>query len=338
MRPVTLLIIPAAILALSACRSTAGAGSAGLREAGGSQASPLPTSGGAGVAAVIAPISNLETSTNHTAKFATVKNDDGTAVRINRCHQMGLQTPFLEFTVCRDAAYEFLMDNVYGADAERWARLRTADGKESVMRCKQLSSSDFSSEAYGSLTVQECKPTEPNANGQKFLALMDAPLAPENMLFLTRNVYLPTTRDTVWRNRLAAALPDGEYVGHSTTQSKECKVVVANGNITILTSAGKKLGSVELGDNTVFASALVPSVKQSFDGKNRDAAVFLVSVETETKTQAYYSRNLRIVRVADQPANADAGHTTVVVGEVYCQRLRPAGAEPGTKLPAPAWN
>jgi hypothetical protein len=51
--------------------------------------------------------------------------------------------------------------------------------------------------------------------------------------------------------------------------------------------------------------------------------VLIASAETETRTDDYYARNVRIVRFPDAPASVDAGHTAIYIDDNYCQRLSP---------------
>lgn len=51
--------------------------------------------------------------------------------------------------------------------------------------------------------------------------------------------------------------------------------------------------------------------------------MLIASSVTEAKTQDYYARNVRIVRVNDGPANVEAGHTAIYIDDKYCQRLSP---------------
>lgn len=342
MRRFTLALVPA--LSLVGCK-TASDGQSGVKEFADAAPVEIPSSpgvGGAfGVDSVFIPIAGLEQSTNKTAKVAIIKNADGTETRINRCHQTYIQaTKTLEITICRDAAFELAMDVEYGHDNERWARLKTAAGAEVKMLCKKVSETQpFGDESFVTNNLQQCKPTDTlTANGQQFMAAIDAAPTAAAVRHPTGDFYFPTNRDGAWKQKLAAALPIGEYVGFSTTLAKECKVVVSASDVTIFSKDGKKLGSVELGEATVFAWLLMPAVKQDLNGKDRDAAVLFVSAESETTTKQYYFRNLKVIRVAEQPANVDAGHTAVFVGANYCQRLRPVGALEGSKLPAPNWN
>jgi hypothetical protein len=79
----------------------------------------------------------------------------------------------------------------------------------------------------------------------------------------------------------------------------------------------------------VYGAGRWDGVPQQVSSATRPASVFIVSAETETTTQTYYARNLRVVRFPPTPASVEAGKSAVFVGEDYCQRLT---------LPAPAAN
>lgn len=290
---------------------------------------------------VFIPISNLELSTTHSAKVAKIKYRGIAQLEdLARCHQYyidGANDKRREVIVCRDDKREIIMDAAYGDDFTRWARVRLASGRDQVFACKQISEQEFSRETYGGTTGHLCKPKAITNEGRALLADVDAD--PKIDEFPTRSVYLPTNWKkaqpetwSTWNEKITKAVPIGEYTGHGSTTAKKCKVkIVKEGDglkVTVhsLDAAGAEQrvqGQALLSSASTYGAIKKDNVSQKISSAARSATVLIASSETETKTQDYYSRNVRIVRVNDAPANVEAGHTAIYIDDNYCQRLSP---------------
>jgi hypothetical protein len=284
------------------------------------------------------PISELETSTTRTAKVATMKiRNQAEAEAVKRCHQYRIADR--DMIVCRDAKTEIVMDAEYGTDFTRWARVRFANGgAPEWFTCKQVSERPLFQDAYGSTTGHECKPKAADADARKLGDAVDAePVLNEHP---TNYVYLPTNWAktpaeswSTWAEELAKAAPAGEYIGYGRSSSKPCKVKVTSSAgktevaVISLDANGAETrvnARIELTEDSVYGGFRKDDVKQAVASASRPASVMIVSGETETTTNEYYTRNLRVVRYPDQPASADAGHSAIFINENYCQRLSPA--------------
>lgn len=283
------------------------------------------------------PISNLETSRTKSAKVAKLKIKGAAALQeLGRCHQYRLDLDH-EIIVCRDDKREIVMDSSYGENFTRWARLRVAGAKDQTFTCKQVSEHEFSPEAYGGSTGHACKPKTVDAAGKALFALVDAdPTLDE---FATHSVYLPTMWKHTpaetwsgWSKKFAKAMPVGEYVGYGSTTAKKCKVKIAKKgdgldvSIVGLDASGAETrvqARAELSSAMTYGALLRHGVPQKVSGPARSASVLIASAETETRTDDYYSRNVRIVRFDETPASVEAGHTALYIDDNYCQRLTP---------------
>ncbi len=289
---------------------------------------------------VFIPISNLEMSTTHSAKVAKIKLKNDAAMQdLARCHQYYVDgASRREAIVCRDDKREIIMDAAYGDAFTRWARVRSADGKDQTFTCKQISEHEFSQETYGGTTGHLCTPKATlSADAKAFFADMDAD--PKVDEFPTRSVYLPTNWKksppetwAKWNETITHAVPVGEYVGYGSTSAKKCKVKIAkegdglNVQIVSLDAAGAEgrvQAKVSLSSAFTFGATRKDNLPQKVSSATRPATVLIASAETETRTQDYYSRNFRVVRFPDAPASVEAGQTAIYIDDNYCQRLSP---------------
>lgn len=293
---------------------------------------------------LLVPISDYETSRSKSAKVAKIKiKGKETAEELARCHQHyvdGMSDARREIIVCRDDTRELVMDSEYGDDFTRFARARTKDGKDQFFTCKQVSQQDFSPYFYGGMTDHSCRPiaqSRLDARGKSLFVRVDA--EPTLDEYPTRSVYLPTfwkkTQPETWaswNDVISRAMPVGEYVGHGSSGSKKCKVKVAKEGDGIAVSihglddlgAEKRVQArIVLSSATTYGAMKKDGVPQKVSSATRPASVLVASAETETRTDEYYARNLRIVRYPDAPASVDAGHTAIFIDENYCQRLGP---------------
>lgn len=294
-----------------------------------------------GVQEIFVPLSNLETSRTRSAKVAKVKvRGSGAMVEIARCHQYYLSgEERREVIVCRDGERELIMDAAYGDDFTRWARVRTPTGADQTFTCKQVSEQEFSRETYGGTTGHLCKPkAATTAQAKALFAAVDAdPVIDE---FPTRSVYLSTNWKKAqpetwasWSEKISRAVPVGEYTGFGSSSSKKCKVKIApkgdgfEVSIHGLDEAGAETrvhARVELSSANSLGAIRKDGLPQKVSSATRPATVLIASAETETRTDDYYARNVRIVRFPDAPASVDAGHTAIYIDDNYCQRLSPA--------------
>jgi hypothetical protein len=293
-----------------------------------------------GAQEVFLPVSNLETSRTRSAKVAKLKLRGAAAMaEIARCHQYYLSgEERREIIVCRDGERELIMDAAYGDDFTRWARLRTPTGADQTFTCKQVSEQEFSRETYGGTTGHLCKPKGAlTAQAKALFAAVDAdPVIDE---FPTRSVYLSTNWKKAqpetwasWSEKISRAVPVGEYTGFGSSSSKKCKVKIAKKgdgfevSIHGLDDSGAETRTqarVELSSANSLGAIRKDGLPQKVASATRPATVLIASAETETRTDDYYARNVRIVRFPDAPASVDAGHTAIYIDDNYCQRLSP---------------
>src|SRR5262245_55983961 len=87
---------------------------------------------GGKVESLFVPLSDLESSTTHTAKVAMVKlRGVDERVQVKRCHQYWRRDQDAQQAiVCRDGNIEIIMEGKSGTDFTRWARVRFASGGE----------------------------------------------------------------------------------------------------------------------------------------------------------------------------------------------------------------
>ena len=295
---------------------------------------------------IIVPLSDLETSRTHSAKKATIKlTSVAGAQTVSRCHQYLVTSPREQaITVCSDDKVEIVMDGKYGTYFTRWARVRFANGSpEALLNCVQTDAHEFSTEAYGGITVQKCTPAARATQAARDLfAVVDAD--PTITEYPTRSVYLRTlwtktpaeTFAGNWDAKLAKAIPDGEYKGYGSSSSHPCKIKVkttdgiTNVQVVSLAADGAERvnAKVDVSPKSVTGAFSKSGVPQQVSSASREASVLIVNTATDTATTDYYSRNVRVVRFPDVAdgarANPDSGQSAVYIDDNYCQRLDPA--------------
>ena len=291
--------------------------------------------------------SDIEDSKHRTPKIARMKSTEGARYNLERCHQMYTndrsKNSYYEVVVCRDANYEVIMPASYGEEFPRYARAKGLDGKPVYFDCKKVAEDDFSPHLYGGTSVHKCLPSNdvPEKHKAKFAQIDKKPELDEAP---TNRILLPTKRTDEWKNIVKSALPDGVYFGRARTASKKCKVEVSikSGETSVIISRLQSNGeyrtqaSADLNNELVAGYETFKSVEQRLTNKNRESDVFIASLESQTTTEDYYSRNFKVIRATGASSNGvEKNHSAVYIGyNAYCQRLSDDPENKDFRLPA----